>query len=474
MINTILSYFDEMKIKINPISLQFMDKELENNFSFTYNQDSLPMFKFAIVLTFFLFTFYGFLDQFTFPSNYKEIWLIRTFVDIFLVIIFLITLIKKNVIHLQKISATMILVAGVSLLYIYSHHTETDFVYIYLSSYALLIAGTFTVAGLKFFNALKVVILMDVFAIAVFYIKLNLISNLFFAMLFVSITCIVLVSSYFSEVLKRKLFLKDIASKKLLENLSYVNNQLDKQNDELKKNQMHMIQQARLASAGEMIGNIAHQWRQPLNTLGLINQKLSIYQKRGLLNDKKLEDSVNRSMTIINNMSSTIDDFRDFFNPKKEKVDFLLIDSIKNAYSIVEASLAHESISYKLSMQDENIQVSGYSNELSQVIVNLLNNAKDALSNIEITHKSISIVIDTSDKKIEIKVCDNGGGISDSNIDRIFEPYFTTKEEGKGTGVGLYMSRTIIEEHMGGRLTAKNHNGGACFIIELVDNSSNQ
>jgi len=243
---------------------------------------------------------------------------------------------------------------------------------------------------------------------------------------------------------------------------------LDEQNSELKKNQMFMIQQARLASAGEMIGNIAHQWRQPLNSLALVTQRLGLYQEKGLLDEKKLEESLKQSIDIIQNMSSTIDDFRNFFNPKKEKKDFLLIESINNAYAIVEASLAHANIHYELSLNNKNLQLNGYSNELSQVIVNLLNNAKDALISSGAEYKLISIKVEESEGKVEIKVSDNGGGICDEHIAKIFEPYFSTKEEGKGTGVGLYMSRTIIEDHMSGQLSAKNCDGGVCFIIGLM------
>lgn len=289
-------------------------------------------------------------------------------------------------------------------------------------------------------------------------------SILFFVLNIITLSFIMFTLFYYFVGSERKV------RRSLEKNLIFVKeaqSKLDIQNEELKKNQILMIQQARLASAGEMIGNIAHQWRQPLNTLGLVTQKLSIYQKKGLLNEKILGDSVDKSMEIINKMSTTIDDFRDFFDPKKEKSDFLVTDEIARAYAIIEASLSHNDIDYQVLVKEEGIQVHGYANEFSQVMVNLLSNAQDVLVEKDLESKRISVEINRDDEKLLIKVCDNGGGIAAEHIDKVFEPYFTTKEEGKGTGIGLYMSRTIIEEHMGGRLYAKNCDNGVCFTIEL-------
>ena len=242
MKNSLFSYFNESSIKINPINLHFVDEKLENDFSVAYNKDSLILGKLGIVLTFLLFTFYGFLDQYAYPINYEEIWFIRAVVDIFLAILFLMTFTKNNVIHLQKISTVMIFFAGLALLYIYSYPSQTNYFHIYLSAYALLIVGSFTVTGLMFFNAVKIVLLMNIFTMALFYMKFDLISNLFFAMLFVSMTSIVVISSYFSVILKRKLFLDEIATNKLVEDLSKANNKLDKASKEIVQNQLNLIE----------------------------------------------------------------------------------------------------------------------------------------------------------------------------------------------------------------------------------------
>ncbi len=235
---------------------------------------------------------------------------------------------------------------------------------------------------------------------------------------------------------------------------------------DLEAKKLLLVQQGRLASMGEMIGNIAHQWRQPLNALSLIIQKIGIYHKRGILDEEKITTSIDKSMDLIDGMSSTIDDFREFFNPNKDKEFFSVRSAIEKAHSIVESVFESYTIAYELRMPAD-IEIEGYKNEFSQVLVNLLNNSKDVL-----IHKGISpayIKIDAKKEKghLLVRVCDNGGGIPDSVIGRIFDPYFSTKEEGKGTGIGLYMSKIIIEDHMKGKLSVSNTDDGVCFTIRI-------
>ena len=230
--------------------------------------------------------------------------------------------------------------------------------------------------------------------------------------------------------------------------------------------QMLMLQQSRFASMGEMIGNISHQWRQPLNALGLVLQKLILFQSRGMLDSERLEVSIEKGMNLINSMSTTIDDFRDFFNPNKEKMNFSIKGSITKAYTIVESTFDNASIEYRLEMDDD-IEVYGYMNEFSQVIVNLLNNAKDAITENRVSGGHVIVKVKKNKDEIEVSVQDNAGGIPAEVADKIFDPYFTTKEEGKGTGIGLYMSKMIIEDHMDGKFDFVNIDNGACFSIRL-------
>ncbi len=235
---------------------------------------------------------------------------------------------------------------------------------------------------------------------------------------------------------------------------------------ELKAKELLLIQQGRHASMGEMIGNIAHQWRQPLNALGLLIQKMGYLHSRGTLNEENINANIDKGMQLINGMSKTIDDFREFFNPNKKKALFQVREAIENAYSIVESAFASHMIEYHLEMY-EDVEIKGYKNEFSQVIVNLLNNAKDVLIEKDVHPAYIRIFIIKSDDRLVIKVCDNGGGIPEDMLSKIFDPYFSTKEQGKGTGIGLYMSKMIIEDHMHGKLSATNTAEGACFNIEL-------
>ncbi len=235
---------------------------------------------------------------------------------------------------------------------------------------------------------------------------------------------------------------------------------------ELKSKEMLLLQQSRHASMGEMIGNIAHQWRQPLNALGLLIQKIGHLYNRGTLKEEKMNENIDKGMQLINGMSKTIDDFREFFNPNKQKTYFSVQESIQNAYSIVESSLNINLITYKLEMPSD-MKVEGYQNEFSQVIVNLLNNAKDVLIERKVSPAYIKVSAIENNNRLLLKVCDNGGGIDESTLEKIFDPYFTTKEEGKGTGIGLYMSKIIIEDHMEGLIRATNTDDGVCFTIVI-------
>ncbi len=241
------------------------------------------------------------------------------------------------------------------------------------------------------------------------------------------------------------------------------------------RNEKLLIQQSKMAEMGEMMGAIAHQWRQPLNALGLIIQKVKFLYQRGKLGEDEILDIQNRAMKQINFMSKTIDDFRDFFKPNKEKEEFSIYDAIFDVINILSAQLKVHNISVALPEFKE-IKVLGYKNEFKQVILNILNNSKDAIlekqkkEDINFNGEIIINIIEMN-KYLTINIEDNAGGIPLEIIDKIFNPYFTTKEQGEGTGIGLYMSKTIIENSMGGSLKVLNKNSGACFSINLKVNS---
>jgi signal transduction histidine kinase len=253
--------------------------------------------------------------------------------------------------------------------------------------------------------------------------------------------------------------------------LEILNQSLDKrvkeESEKSRKNEQLLIQQSRQAAMGEMIGNIAHQWRQPLNALGLVLQNIHFTYQMDELNDEFMQKSIDKGKMLTSSMSKTIDDFRDFFKPNKLKENFNVSQIIKNTTELIEASYNNNNITLKTDL-DTDITIEGYPSEFSQVILNILSNAKDALIEYKESSRIVNIKTYEQNNKIIISIEDNAGGIPKEIISKIFDPYFTTKEEGKGTGIGLYMSKTIIETHHKGKLYAVNGDEGVCFFIDVM------
>ncbi|MDD2697494.1 MAG: CBS domain-containing protein [Arcobacteraceae bacterium] len=229
-----------------------------------------------------------------------------------------------------------------------------------------------------------------------------------------------------------------------------------------------MMQQSKLATMGEMIGHIAHQWRQPLNQLGGIFLNLETASSFGELDQKYLQQKLNSCNEIITHMSNTIEDFRYFFRPTKEKELFDICKYINNAINLIKASLTYSKIKVKFQESDNKFFIQGYPSEFAQVVLNILSNANDVLVLNKIKDPYIEIVIRENNKKVFIDIKDNGGGIDNEIIDEIFNIYFSTKTKEEGTGIGLYMSRLIIETKFGGKLYATNSKDGAVFTIEFT------
>jgi len=236
--------------------------------------------------------------------------------------------------------------------------------------------------------------------------------------------------------------------------------------DDARRKDQLLILQDRRAVMGEMINNIAHQWRQPLNSLGLYIQELNVVSGSCELSGMNLEDTVGKCMQLIMHMSQTIEDFRDFFKPEKEKVLFGVNGVIGHALSLIEASLKEPKISIALHTEGDP-SVNGYPNEFAQVLLNILSNARDALAGRNVYDARITIQAFTEGDTAVVTITDNAGGIPEEVVEKMFNPYFTTKGADKGTGVGLFMSKTIIEKNMGGRLTVRNTGKGAEFRIEV-------
>ncbi|MFA5428825.1 MAG: PAS domain-containing sensor histidine kinase, partial [Sulfurimonas sp.] len=236
--------------------------------------------------------------------------------------------------------------------------------------------------------------------------------------------------------------------------------------DEIRKNeekQRVMFWQSRHASLGQMIANIAHQWRQPLTELSLAMFNI----KKAVQNDRVEDMSkfYDESKNIIKNMSQTIDDFTNFFSPNKVRYYFNISESIRESIGLLESVINDEMITIKTNFED--IKVLGITNELTQVIINLINNSKDAFIHNSILLREINISTKKESGFAVIEVQDNAGGISKENIEKIFEPYFTTKHKSRGTGLGLFMSKMICEQGLHGTLDVKSKKKTTTFSIKI-------
>ncbi len=281
---------------------------------------------------------------------------------------------------------------------------------------------------------------------------------------------VILIKNHFGEVSHFYGYITDITKIKLSEEELKV-----KVEEELKKNREKdrlLIQQSKLASMGEMLGNIAHQWRQPLNNVSLILQFLRDNYKNKEFKQEQLDKFILKANKHIEYMSETIDDFRNFYKPSKKQVKFSIKGCIKTLLYMVKNQYEAEGI--KIEFECEDIIIKNYENELKQAILNILNNAKDAIL-IKKEKEKFEPIITISTKKIEgklqIEISNNANNIKDDIIERIFEPYFTTKFERQGTGIGLYMTKSIIETNMKGKIEVKNIQNGVKFTIFLDINT---
>ena len=227
-----------------------------------------------------------------------------------------------------------------------------------------------------------------------------------------------------------------------------------------------MKQQAKMAVMGEMIGNIAHQWRQPLNALSALNIGLGIKYKRGNLTTEEMDKFKDKSNDIIQNMSETINDFKNFFQPNKVKESFHVNEAIESSIRFISDVYGQHKIKV-LHCTNADIEINSYKNELMQVLLNIFNNSKDAIVEKKVKNPIVTVTTVQSEKEVVITIQDNAGGIKPDILERIFEPYFTTKFQSHGTGIGLYMSKMIIEKSMGGLLISENRDDGLLTTIKI-------
>ena len=236
--------------------------------------------------------------------------------------------------------------------------------------------------------------------------------------------------------------------------------------NELKEKEDLLFQKAKMADMGEMIGNIAHQWRQPLAVNNTLISILKEKNERDILSSDELSQKLKEMENSIQYMSRTIDDFMHFYHPNKEKVIFSVSKVVKHALEITHPMLHKSNIEIHFKSSNE-FYVNGYMNEYMQVLISILTNAKDTLIHREVKDAHIQIDLFVTNGSVVLRISDNAGGIKKEHIHRIFDPYFTTKHKSMGTGLGLYISKMIIEKNMHGVLSVENNQEGATFNITM-------
>ncbi len=265
-------------------------------------------------------------------------------------------------------------------------------------------------------------------------------------------------SQYSEEVQKRT------------DELESLNESLEQRvSDELKAHRQKdkmLIQQSKMAEMGDMLSMIAHQWRQPLNQMSYLFMNIDSAYAHKELTKEYLEDKLKEGNTLLEFMSVTIDDFRNYFRPDKDKKFVLVSDVVNTSVALMQKSLDLSGVKIELDAQGREL-THIYKNEFIQVILNLIKNAKDILVDNRVKNPKITITTRCKSEKLIVEVCDNAGGVDEEIMDKIFEPYFSTKDKHSGTGLGLYMSKMIIEEHLDGKLSVHNAKDGACFKIEI-------
>ena len=225
-----------------------------------------------------------------------------------------------------------------------------------------------------------------------------------------------------------------------------------------------LLQQTKMAQSGEMIGNITHQFRQPLNNISYILINMKKRYENGKMDSAYFQKKFDSAEGQLQFLSKTIDDFKEFYVPSKHKEEFRVKDAIQNSITVLSADLKHKGISFELEFEtNESIKVYGIKNELSQVVLSLISNASDALESIP--NPWIKVEVSASSAEVIIEVKDNAQGIKEKNLEKIFEPYFSTKES--GTGIGLYLVKMIMEKSLEGKIEVQNTKEGVAFTLFL-------
>jgi len=453
--------FEKLCLYLNTfLKLSFEDDDFENKFRKEYTEDNLKQNKFAVKLTLLAYLTYIPVGYFITPNEFYEDLILMLLLPINTSVIFLYYIEKiknKKSIYLFLYSITITIPPIISLF------NTTEYHQIYLNNYILVVIGIMVIYGAFFFITFLSVFFVNIVAtIILFNSKLEF-SEIYYHLFYINIAFIVTsIASYLIEKSKRKIYFNKYSELKLKK-------EIEKQNEFIE-------QQTRMAQMGEMLSMIAHQWRQPLGSINtnILGIKTKIERGKYNLNNedeqKEFLDFLNKKHSKIIDytkfLSETINDFSNFFKPDRELEKKPLTQPIEKSLSIIKGTLEHYNINVIKDYKTNDI-IPVFHNELMQVYLNILQNSKDNFIERNIKDKEIKIVTETKNNKYITKIFDNGGGIDEKIINKIFDPYFSTKDERTGTGLGLYMSKTIIETHHKGQLNVRNTEEGICFEIIL-------
>ena len=439
--------------------MKFLDNFLTSRYNLfihdEFPNDNLQKFRFTLLNSILIiastFTFLNYVASMsgfiTLNYIYETILLLYTIINIFLI-----SLLRKG--NKTYILTTNILIIS-SLFLFYAALLTAPTNEFRLIWFFLVLFGSFVLMGKKYGMSIMLFILSSIFIIN-HYISLNY-SRLALFTFFNSFLIFTAFAYSFLNKIEKDAIEFETLNTKLKEKVSY-------EIDQRHKQEQMLLQQCRLASMGEMIDSIAHQWRQPLMNINAIlmnmDRAIETKEKPKVYLEAKMEEV----STLTTHMSQTIEDFRSLLRADKEKTHFHVNKSVEKAIEIYEESLKgihlHIDNDYKLTFH-------GYNNELMQIVLILLHNAIDALQTKEIIEKNIFIHISTDNKRLLLSIEDTAGGIDKKYLPKIFDPYFTTKDAIGGTGLGLYIAKIITEQNMHGFLTAENTKKGAKFTVRV-------
>ena len=385
--------------------------------------------------------------------------------------------IKKDEKHYKVVTRIVFFAAAVASLYLLYSHPDIPIRFIWFSTVVYMIYYLFDRGEAFYWIGILTALILILFFTNRESFSLSVVD--FFVWL-LNIVIVLMISHWYATIeedsthrleyvknrLSEEVQKKTQELKKRTRELELLNESLEERvREEVRKNseqERMLFRQARYAQMGEVLSMIAHQWRQPLNAIALTNSGLQVMAKQGICDPQKVLDRTKRIEEYVQHLSKTIDDFRSFFAHDQEKCDLILSKVVDDALELISPILEQEDI--QITMKERcNCVIYSYPNEILHVVLNLLNNAKDALVKVSGQKREIIIRMHHEDGKPCLEIEDNGGGIPDEIVDKVFDPYFTTKEESGGTGLGLYMSKLIIEKHCMGELSVCNGKRGAIF-----------